>query len=166
MQPISISKSYPCPYPYHLSLDQVMSAVCFLLVEAGSCSLLYTAPLNRNTLQSKPSGPTQLSHHTVELHTFDGSTGHRGANVALEALPIRPQIIRSFFVQRIRSIRLEEEELHSNPKVSPANYTQRHRPSLKPTCMPTITAFKFRTGFQSSRKMFRHTFPSRSIFGW
>jgi hypothetical protein len=34
------------------------------------------------------------------------------------------------------------------------------------TCRPTTTAFKFSTGFQSSRNMFRHTLPSRSMFGW
>lgn len=34
------------------------------------------------------------------------------------------------------------------------------------TCSPTMTAFKFSTGFQSSRKMFKHTLPSRSILGW
>ena len=34
------------------------------------------------------------------------------------------------------------------------------------TCNPTMTAFKFNTGFQSSRRMFKHTFPSRSMFGW
>ena len=36
----------------------------------------------------------------------------------------------------------------------------------QPTCNPTMTAFKFRTGFQSSLKMFKHTLPSRSMFGW
>ena len=35
----------------------------------------------------------------------------------------------------------------------------------KLTCIPTITAFKFNTGFQSSLKIFKQTFPSRSIFG-
>lgn len=34
------------------------------------------------------------------------------------------------------------------------------------TCNPTITAFKFKTGFQSSRRIFKQMFPSRSIFGW
>ncbi|KAH6609485.1 hypothetical protein Trco_002831 [Trichoderma cornu-damae] len=33
------------------------------------------------------------------------------------------------------------------------------------TCNPTMTAFRFSTGFQSSRKMFKHTLPSRSILG-
>lgn len=37
---------------------------------------------------------------------------------------------------------------------------------VKQTCIPTTTAFKFKTGFQSSRRMLRQTFPSRSIFGW
>lgn len=42
-----------------------------------------------------------------------------------------------------------------------------HGPSKRVrTCRPTTTAFKFKTGFQSSRRIFRHTFPSRSIFGW
>lgn len=36
----------------------------------------------------------------------------------------------------------------------------------KHTCMPTITAFRFSTGFQSSRRMFRQTFPSWSMLGW
>lgn len=34
------------------------------------------------------------------------------------------------------------------------------------TCIPTMTAFRFNTGFQSSRRMFKHTLPSRSMFGW
>ena len=34
------------------------------------------------------------------------------------------------------------------------------------TCNPTITAFKLSTGFQSSLRMFRQTFPSRSMLGW
>lgn len=38
--------------------------------------------------------------------------------------------------------------------------------SKNKNCNPTITAFKFSTGFQSSRRMFRHTLPSRSMFGW
>ncbi len=33
-------------------------------------------------------------------------------------------------------------------------------------CRPTITELRFSTGFQSSRRMFRQTFPSRSTFGW
>jgi hypothetical protein len=33
-------------------------------------------------------------------------------------------------------------------------------------CNPTMTAFKLRTGFQSSRRMLRQTFPSRSRLGW
>ena len=31
---------------------------------------------------------------------------------------------------------------------------------------PTMTELRFSTGFQSSRKMFKHTFPSKSTFGW
>lgn len=38
--------------------------------------------------------------------------------------------------------------------------------SKKRYCRPTITEFRFRTGFQSSRRIFKHTFPSRSTFGW
>lgn len=34
------------------------------------------------------------------------------------------------------------------------------------TCNPTMTALRFSTGFQSSRRILRQTFPSRSIFGW
>lgn len=41
-----------------------------------------------------------------------------------------------------------------------------HTTSIKHTCKPTMTAFKFNTGFQSSLKIFKQTFPSRSIFGW
>lgn len=37
--------------------------------------------------------------------------------------------------------------------------------SRKRYCNPTITALRFRTGFQSSRRMLRQTFPSRSRFG-
>lgn len=33
-------------------------------------------------------------------------------------------------------------------------------------CKPTITEFKLRTGFQSSRRMFKQTLPSKSTFGW
>ena len=32
-------------------------------------------------------------------------------------------------------------------------------------CNPTNTEFKLKTGFQSSRRIFRHTLPSRSILG-
>jgi hypothetical protein len=34
------------------------------------------------------------------------------------------------------------------------------------TCNPTMTALRLSTGFQSSRKILRQTFPSRSILGW
>lgn len=33
-------------------------------------------------------------------------------------------------------------------------------------CRPTKTEFRLSTGFQSSRKMFKQTLPSRSTFGW
>lgn len=33
-------------------------------------------------------------------------------------------------------------------------------------CSPTNTEFKFNTGFQSSRRIFKQTFPSRSTLGW
>lgn len=39
-------------------------------------------------------------------------------------------------------------------------------PRIEPTCNPTTTAFRFNTGFQSSRRMLRHTLPSRSMLGW
>ena len=32
--------------------------------------------------------------------------------------------------------------------------------------MPQITALMVKTGFQSSRKIFKHTLPSKSMFGW
>lgn len=38
--------------------------------------------------------------------------------------------------------------------------------SRNKNCIPTITALRLSTGFQSSLKIFRHTFPSRSMFGW
>ena len=40
------------------------------------------------------------------------------------------------------------------------------RDKIKLTCSPTITALRFSTGFQSSLRIFRQTFPSRSMFGW
>lgn len=38
--------------------------------------------------------------------------------------------------------------------------------SRKRYCSPTITELRLSTGFQSSRRMLRHTFPSRSMLGW
>lgn len=38
--------------------------------------------------------------------------------------------------------------------------------SRNKNCNPTITAFKLSTGFQSSRRMFKQTLPSRSMLGW
>lgn len=38
--------------------------------------------------------------------------------------------------------------------------------SKKRYCRPTMTELRFRTGFQSSRRIFRQTFPSRSTLGW
>ena len=38
--------------------------------------------------------------------------------------------------------------------------------SRKRYCSPTTTELIFKTGFQSSLKIFKQTFPSRSILGW
>ncbi len=108
------------------------------------------------------------------------SPRHRHPHIPLKALPIRPQVFRRLFVQRIRSIRLQEEKLsvithhqhHRSPhplshlSPDPPPRPSENKTPKKRTCNPTITAFRFKTGFQSSLRIFKHTFPSRSMLGW
>jgi hypothetical protein len=65
--------------------------------------------------------------------------------------------------------------LSSMPMITAKCYVLRNSPlfsgssafgSRNRYCSPTMTELRFKTGFQSSRRMFRHTFPSRSTFGW
>ena len=59
---------------------------------------------------------------------------------------------------------VDQDPNHSVPLSLLLPYVKKVHPRL--TCSPTITAFRFSTGFQSSLKIFKHTFPSRSMFGW
>jgi hypothetical protein len=49
--------------------------------------------------------------HAIEVLSLDGTTAQGSAHVALEAFAVRLEVLGSLLVQRVRRIRLEEEEL-------------------------------------------------------
>lgn len=51
-------------------------------------------------------------HNALILYPPHTTTTHRCPNIALERLPVLSQIVGGLLVQRIGSIRLEEEELN------------------------------------------------------
>jgi hypothetical protein len=94
--------------------------------------------------------------------TLDRTTSHGCPGISPEAISIESQVFCCFFVQWIRGVGLEEEELDR----SNLSTTKTHGgKQVSRTCIPTMTAFRLRTGFQSSRRMFKQTLPSRSILG-
>lgn len=113
-------------------------------------------------------GRSGLFQHLIELDVLDIPTLHGALHIPLEILSRESEILCGFLVQRVGRVWLEEQELQPRKSVliHPPNTKHARKEEAKHTCNPTITAFKFRTGFQSSRKMFRQTLPSRSMFGW
>ena len=97
--------------------------------------------------------------HSIEALSLDCTSAQRRTYVALEAFSVRLEIFGGLLVQRVGSVRFEEKELR------PVSYDH-CKLAAQHTCSPTTTAFRFSTGFQSSRKMFKQTLPSRSMFGW
>lgn len=151
--PISISISIK---RHRFGLDHIMYAVCMMFVE--------WTQLNRNSLHSRPSG---LPTHRITRSNCTPLTDPPA--IAVRTLRLKA----SRFVRRSSAASLfrGSEAFGSRKRNYPANprsARQLHPTgsnSRKPTCMPTITAFKFKTGFQSSLRIFKQTFPSRSIFG-
>lgn len=134
--------------------------------------------------------------HSIERFISDRSTTHSRPNIPLESLSVWSQIFSCFFIKRIRGVWFEEQELCVHPQsvrsqaqtqmqtlsplISPFPCPLKY-PNLPPappppkarkreyiplTCNPITIACKFKTGFQSSRKIFKQIFPSTSIFGW
>lgn len=54
-----------------------------------------------------------LLGNPIKHHALHRAATHRGPHVALEALPVCAQIFRSLLVERVTSIRLEEQKLQS-----------------------------------------------------
>lgn len=134
---------------------------------------LHTSICARNHIFASNSSPVTASSAPPSFQDplirlpLNRSSTHRRPHIPFEALPIILQILRSLFVQRIRRIWLQEEELANRTLISNRTLPRQlfPTPAGQLTCIPTITAFKFNTGFQSSLKIFKQTFPSRSIFG-
>jgi hypothetical protein len=64
--------------------------------------------------------------HAVEVLSLHSPTAQRSAYVALEAFSVRLEVFSSLLVQRVRRVRLEEEELYpvsipSLDPIAPAN---------------------------------------------
>lgn len=53
-----------------------------------------------------------LSCNAIVLYIFNGAPRHGGSNVPLESFVVKSQIVGCFFVQRVRGVWLEKEELH------------------------------------------------------
>lgn len=92
--------------------------------------------------------PSRLLRRSSAASLFNGS----------EALGSKNKNCNFHQVSLIARTRYPTLPLYGRPRA------EAHVPVL--TCSPTMTAFRFNTGFQSSRRMFKQTLPSRSILGW
>jgi hypothetical protein len=101
----------------------------------------------------------RLSKDICILNAFDVASSHRMLHVINELLPVSPQLLGSIYNQCSATNR------HSGVKFSPLFKGSSAFGSKNKYCNPTITEFRLRTGFQSSLRMLRQTFPSRSTFG-
>lgn len=63
-------------------------------------------------------------HHALVLHIPDGTSRHRRADIPFKRLPVLAEIIGRFLIQRIGSIRLEEEELRRQSQRTPDHQSQ------------------------------------------
>lgn len=74
-------------------------------------------PTDINYYLPTTQGQARLVHHsphnTLILYPPHTTTTHRCPNIALERLPVLSQIVGGLLVQRIGSIRLEEEKLNT-----------------------------------------------------
>jgi hypothetical protein len=61
-----------------------------------------------------PSRTLSLQEHPVKRFPLDLPTTHRRAHIPLEPIPVRHQVVRSLLVQRIASIRFQEQKLQSH----------------------------------------------------
>lgn len=112
-----------------------------------------------------------LFQHSVIWRSLDRSSTHCRSYVPLESFSVASQVVSRLLVQRIRGVGFQEQKLHFF--VSILNHICFPLPPIRKaeehvrchTCNPTMTAFRFNTGFQSSRRMLRQTLPSRSILG-
>src|SRR6266702_556847 len=101
-----------------------------------------------------------LSKYVRILNAFDIASPHGLLHIVSELLPIFPQLLCRVcgrcFLARTQSWQNMFLPLFNGSSAFG---------SKNKYCNPTITEFKLRTGFQSSLRIFRQTFPSRSTFG-
>jgi hypothetical protein len=67
--------------------------------------------------------------HAIKALALDGTATKRGSHITLEAFPVLLEVFSSLLIQRIRRVRLEEEELYllallSHPSYPSATYLQ------------------------------------------
>ena len=108
---------------------------------------------------------TRLRSDFVILDTLDAASAHGGLHVVNELLAVALQLFRRLCENRTMSesgFKLYDIEISNAPLLSGSSAFG----SRKRYCNPTMTELRLSTGFQSSRRMFRQTFPSRSTFGW
>ena len=110
-----------------------------------------------------------------EMGVINITSRHRHLNISLELLWVVSEDSRSFMIQGVFIIRLLRTTLGrwlvtKCMRKQNANSQLLHIQSKmvlteKRRFKPYIMVLIFKTGFQSSRRMFRQTFPSRSILG-
>ena len=110
-----------------------------------------------------------------EMGVINITSRHRHLNISLKLLWVVTEDSSSFMIQGIFIIRLLRTTLRrwlvtKCMRKQNANSQLFHIQSKmvlteKRRFKPYITVLIFKTGFQSSRRMFRQTFPSRSILG-
>ena len=89
-----------------------------------------------------------------------GPSLHRCLNISYELLSTSPQNFSSSYDNKIRAMNTLRAILLAPLFKGSSAFGSRNR-----YCRPTQIAFKFKTGFQSSRRMLRQTLPSKSMFG-
>jgi hypothetical protein len=106
---------------------------------------------------------TSSSHeHVGVLHALDVPASHGLLDIGQELLPILAHLYCCLCNVVVVSRREGSERYAHAPLFRGSSaFGSKNR-----YCRPTMTEFRLSTGFQSSRRMFRHTLPSKSTLGW
>jgi len=99
----------------------------------------------------------------VVLNAFESSSLHSRLDIHQELVAVLAHLLCSVCGRRYSTkLGKVSESQGCKPLLSGSSAFG----SKKRYCNPTMTELRLRTGFQSSRRMFKHTFPSRSTLGW
>lgn len=102
----------------------------------------------------------------VVLVPLDAAAAHRLLDVLHERIPVLAHLLRSLCTNPNCQHSARSKVVAWGRANAPLFNGSSAFGSRKRYCRPTMTELRFSTGFQSSRRMFRQTLPSKSTFGW